>query len=502
MAIRGAPEAQNFESLGSLLIREADILAREKCLSPQALFECLEQSFQKVMSDIYGSSHDIRVSINRANGAITVARHMHVVNRVQNPSREVALEESDGVPLGDYIVDELPLPNFNRVTVQNLKIALVKNIQEVERTNQYSEFKDRVGHIVSGVVKQVENGNFILDIGRAEGVILRNDMIPRENYRVGDRVKAYIYAVKRESRGPQIFLSRTHPGFLIKLFAKEVPEIYDGLIEIKAAARDPGSRAKVAIVSRDEQRSFDAIGACVGVRGNRVNAVGQELQGEKIDIIPWSPDLPVFVINALTPAEVIKVVVVRDNHMRVVVPDHQQSIAIGRRGQNVKLAHQLTGCSIEIVTESVESQQRTEFRQEATRLFVEKLDVDELMAHFLVSEGFENIEDLAQSSIQELTAMPGMTQEVATELQERALEAVAEEQKALATEFTRSGGDARIVDIGFPVQALYCLLSHKVLSLNDLADLSLDELLDIIRPKSAMLEQEQWGELILKARSL
>jgi N utilization substance protein A len=502
MATRGVPENPNFESLGTLLIREADILAREKCLSPQVLFECLEQSFQKVMADIYGPSHDIRVAIHRSSGAITVARYMHVVEHVHNALKEVSVTESDGVPVGEYIIDELPLPPFNRVTVQNLKTALVKNIQEVERNLQYTEFKDRVGHIVSGVVKQVENGNFVMDIGRAEGVILRNDMIPRENYRVGDRIKAYIYAVKREARGPQIFMSRTHPGFLIKLFAKEVPEIYDGLIEIKAAARDPGSRAKVAITSRDQQRSFDAIGACVGVRGNRVNAVSQELQGEKIDIIPWSPELPVFVINALTPAEAIKVIVVKDNHMKVVVPDHQQSIAIGRRGQNVKLAHQLTGCTIEIVTESVESQQRTQFRQEATALFMDKLDVDELMAHFLVSEGFETIEDLAQSSMDELTAMPGMTPEVATELKERAMEAVDEKEKALAAEFIRSGGDAAIVKIGFPVQALSCLLSHKVVSLEDLADLSLDELLDIIKPKSTMLEQEQWGELILRARSL
>jgi N utilization substance protein A len=502
MAIRGASVPPNFEALGALLIKEADLLAREKCLSPQVLFECLEQSFQKVMADIYGASHDIRVSIDRISGAISVGRHMRVVENVQNPVKEVALEESDGVSIGEYIIDELPLPAFNRVTVQNLKTALVKSIQEVERSTQYNEFKDRVGQIVSGAVKQVENGNFIIDIGRAEGIVLRNEMIPRENYRIGDRIKAYIYAVKRESRGPQIFLSRTHPGFLIKLFAKEVPEIYDGLIEIKAAARDPGSRAKVAIVSRDEQRSFDAIGACVGVRGSRVNAVSQELQGEKIDIIPWSAELPIFVINALAPAEVTKVVVEKHNHIKVVVPDHQQSIAIGRRGQNVKLAHQLTGTSIEIVTESVETQQRTKFRQEMTALFMEKLDVDELMAHFLVSEGFESVQDLAQSSIEELTGMPGMTEEVATELRERAVEAVQEEESTLADNFTRCGGDVGIVNIGFPVQALYCLLSHKVVSLKDLADLSLDELLDIIKPKSTILEQEKWGELILKARSL
>lgn len=501
MATRGAPKAPNFESIGALLIKEADILAREKCLSPQILFECLEQSFQKVMADIYGTTHDIRVSIHRSTGAIEVTRHMRVVEEVHNPLREISLEEAQGKALGEYCVEVLPLPTFNRLTVQSLKGSLIKSIQEVERSLQYNEFKDRVGQIISGSIKQVENGNYIVDIGRAEGIILRNEMIPRENYRIGDRIKAYIYAVKQETRGPQIFLSRSHPGFLIKLFAKEVPEIYDGLIEIKAAARDPGSRAKVAIVSRDE-RSFDAIGACVGVRGSRVNAVSQELQGEKIDIIPWSPDLPVFVINALTPAEVTKVVVEKHNHIKVVVPDHQQSIAIGRRGQNVKLAHQLTGSTIEIVTETVETQQRTQFRQEMTNLFMEKLDVDELMAHFLVSEGFEGVADLAQSSLEELTGLPGMTFEVAAELKERAMEALLEEEETLKNNFTRCGGDVRIVNIGFPVQALSCLLSHKVVSLEDLADLSLDELLDIIKPKSAMIEQEKWGELILKARSL
>jgi N utilization substance protein A len=501
MAIRDPSVAPNSESIGTLLIKEADLLAREKCLSPQVLFECLEQSFQKVMADIYGSTHDIRVSINRVTGAISVARYMHVVEHVTNPLKEVLLAESDGVALGAYIIDELPLPVFNRATVQSLKTALIKNIQEIERTMQYNEFKDRVGQIVSASIKQIEGGNFIVDVGRAEAIILRNEMIPRENYRIGDRLKAYIYSVKREARGPQIFLSRTHPGFLIKLFAKEVPEIYDGMVEIKAAARDPGSRAKVAIVSREE-RFFDAIGACVGVRGSRVNAVSQELQGEKIDIIPWSPELPVFVINALTPAEVTKVVVEKNNHLKVVVPDHQQSIAIGRRGQNVKLARQLTGSTIEIITESVEAQQRNDFRKEMTAIFIEKLDVDELMAHFLVSEGFDGVEDLAQSSLAELAIMPGMTEEIAIELKERAVEAMQEEESTLSATFIRCGGDEGLIKIGFPAKALYCLLSHKVVCLKDLADLSLDELLDIVKPKSDLLAQEKWGELILRARSL
>jgi N utilization substance protein A len=504
MKMREKPLQQQsgIEFLGPLLIKEADQLAREKGLAPHIVFSCLEQAFQKVAKDAYGAERDIRVHIDRATGKIHLTSHLKVVGEVTDPFRELSTEEMPEMSVGQEFVEEIPLPPFNRVTVQALKSTLMRSIRDIERSMEYEEFKDRVGQIVSGVVKQAEGGGLILDIGRAEGIVLRNELIPRENYRTGDRVKAYIYNVKREARGPQVFLSRSHPGFLAKLFSQEVPEIYDGLIEIKAVARDPGSRAKVAIVSREEQRSFDAIGACVGVRGNRVNAVSQELQGEKIDIIPWSPELPIFVVNALTPAEVTKVIVEKKNHIKVVVPDHQQSIAIGRRGQNVKLAHQLTGINIEIVTESAEVQHRSQVRQELTSLFTKRLDVDELMAHFLVSEGFESIEELANSPLNELSELQGINEEIAQELKERAQEALDEEHNLLSQDFLSKGGQAQMIEIGLPADVFPCLLQHKVLCLKDLGELALDEFLDIIKEKSHLLTEKEWGELILKARSL
>ena len=489
------------ESFGPLLVKEAEQLAKEKNLPNQVVFSCLQKAFEKVAQDTYGQGRDIRAHIHVHTGVIQITCHRRVVEKVDDPLQEVTKEEFPHVETGQEVVDPLPLPQFTRVIVQTLKSTLVKSIQEIEKSMEYEEYKDRVGQVVSGLVKQVEGGDLILDIGRATGIIHRNELIPQETYRSGDRVKAYIYAVRQEIRGPQVFLSRTHPGFLAKLFAQEVPEIYDGVIEIKAVARDPGSRAKIAVASRDE-RSFDFIGACVGVRGNRVNAVSQELQGEKVDIIPWSPDLPVFVVNALTPAEVAKVVVEKKTHIRVVVPDHQQSIAIGRRGQNVRLAHQLTGVNIEIVTESTDSAHASRARQEIANLFVEKLDLDEMMAHFLVSEGFENVEELAQSSLRELSELRGITKEVAQELKERAQEAALEEQRSLSAAFLESGGDEAVIALGFPVFSLSCLLAHKVISLKDVADLSLDELLDVLGSKKDLLPEKEWGALILKARLL
>jgi N utilization substance protein A len=400
------------------------------------------------------------------------------------------------------VEEVLPFPTLNRVTVQDLKYEFIRNIQTLERQLQYQEFKDRVGHIISGVVKQVDHGNILVDIGRAEAIMSRHEMIPREQYRIGDRIKAYICSVKAEARGPQILLSRTHPGFLVRLFAKEVPEIYDGLIEIKAASRDPGSRAKIAIIARDGQRSFDAVGACVGVRGSRVNAVSQELQGEKIDIVPWSSDPAVFVVNAMTPAEVSTVVIEKNNHIRVVVPDHQLSIAIGRRGQNVKLAHQLTGMMIEVIGETQHTQQRVEWRDQTTRLFMDRLDLDELMAHFLVSEGFDTLQELAQAPLAELAAMQGMSEDIAQELKDRACEAVAEEEAKTLRMYVEAGGDKKILDLGIPVAVLPQLSRHAIWNRQDLADLAVDELMDILKPHHNLLSEEAWGQLILKARAL
>lgn len=500
MRSRGVlPSAVN-ESIHSLILREADLLAREKCLSPHIIFSCLEKAFERIAKSAYGETHDIRAVVNKNNGSVAITRHIKVVEEVTDPNREISLSDAVDAALGDDLVDELPMPSFNRIVIQNFKTALTKNISDIEREMQYNEFKDREGQIVSGLVKRVEGGNLILDIGRSEGIIFRNELIPRESYRVNDRVKCYIYAVKREVRGPQVFLSRTHPGFLAKLFAQEVPQIYDGLIEIKAVAREAGSRAKVAITTPREDRSFDPIGACVGVRGSRVNAVSQELQGEKIDIIPWSSDLPVFVVNALTPAEVVKVVVENLTHIKVVVPDHQQSIAIGRRGQNVKLAHQLTGVSIEIVTETIENQQRVHLRQYLIDLFMNKLDLDEMMAQLLVSEGFESIQELSQASLRELSDLEGVTADIAAELKERADEALQEEKDEMTQKFVSIGGDLSLVELGIPPQILENLGAGKIFSSKQFADLSLDELGDILGKQKELLPQESWGELILKAR--
>lgn len=485
------------EAIGSLLLREADQLAREKCLGLDVVFDCLEQAFQRVAKGTYGDDHDIRVTINRHSGHVNIQRYVRVVEEVTDPAQEVQADEEANWHVGQEIVDDLPIPSFNRVTIQTFKSALSKTLYEVERDIQYNEFKDRVGQVISGVVKRMEGGNIVLDVGRTEGILLRSELIPREMYRVGDRLKAYLYQVKREAKGPQVFFSRTHPGFLAKLFAQEVPQIYEGLIEIKAVARDPGSRAKVAIAVPREERSFDPIGACVGVRGSRVNAVSQELGGEKIDIIPWSSELAIFVVNSMMPAEVTKVIMEREGHMKVVVPDHHQSIAIGRRGQNVKLAHQLTGVNLEIVTESMEIQQR----QTVAELFMSSMDLDEMMARFLVSE-FESVAEIARASLQDLTKMQGITPEIAQELQERAVEALQEEKHRQKEAFLRSGGEEKVLNLGIPDDVVSCLLAKKVLSLKQVADLSLDELLDIVgTDHKDLLTEEAWGEIILKART-
>jgi N utilization substance protein A len=485
----------------NILVKEVEQLAREKCLDRESVFSSLEQAFEKVARETYGMTNDIRVLIQRGTGNVVITRHRVVVEEVEDASREIAHQEVPHKQVGEEEIETLPMPPFNRVVVQNIKRSLTRSIQDIEQEIQFNEFKDRIGQLISGVVKRIEGGNLILDIGKAEGIIPRNELIPREVYRVNDRVKAYIYSVRREARGPQIFLSRKHPGFLARLFAQEVPEVYDGLIEIKAIARDPGSRAKVAIVSRDD-RSFDAIGACVGVRGSRVNAISQELQGERIDIIHWSSDLPEFLVNALTPAEVVKVIIQNKRRVVIVVPDHQKSIAIGRRGQNVRLAHDLTGLEIEIATETSEREQRGLLREERTASFIKNLDIDEMMAHFLVSQGFESIRELSETPLAELASLEGFTEEVASELLERAREAVQDEETQLTEHFLQTGGDPRIVQLDFPVQALDCLAKANILSLQDLADLSVEELMGVLGTQSDLFTEDQWGQFIIGARSL
>jgi N utilization substance protein A len=395
-------------------------------------------------------------------------------------------------------VDPLPPIDFGRIAAQTAKQVIVQRVREVERRKQFEEYKDRVGEIINGTVKRTEYGNLMVDLGRAEALLRRDETIPREAFRNGDRVRAYIYDVREEPRGPQIFLSRTHPGFLAKLFAQEVPEIYDGIIEIKAVARDPGSRAKMAVISRDS--SIDPVGACVGMRGSRVQAVVAELQGEKIDIIPWSPDQPTFIVNALAPAEVSKVVLDDEGRrVEVVVPDDQLSLAIGRRGQNVRLASQLTRYDVDILTEAEESERRQEEFRRRTGLFVEALDVDDVIAGLLVQEGFGSIEDIVQAPDEELAEIEGFDESVAAELKRRA-EAFIEKRDAEMDEKRRDlGVDDVLIEVGGFTPAMMVTLGEKgVKSLEDLADLAGDELVEILGAEA--LDEETANAIVMEAR--
>src|SRR5499426_2218628 len=405
------------------LLQIADAVAREKSIDRGIVISAMEDAIAKAARARYGSETDVHAEIDPKTGEMRLSRLLLVVDQVENDAIHISVEDArrrnPAARVGDYIAEPLPPLEYGRIAAQSAKQVIVQKVREAERDRQYQEFKDRIGDIVNGVVKRVEYGSVIVDLGRGEAIIRRDEMLPREVFRNGDRVRAYIYDVRREARGPQIFLSRTHPQFMAKLFAQEVPEIYDGIVEIKAVARDPGSRAKIGVVSRDS--SVDPVGACVGMRGSRVQAVVNELQGEKIDIIPWSPDIATFVVNALAPAEVAKVVLDEDKErIEVVVPDQQLSLAIGRRGQNVRLASQLTGWDIDILTEAEESERRQEEFRTRSKMFIDALDVDDVIAHLLVTEGFTSVEEVAFVAIEELASVEGFDETVAGELQQRA----------------------------------------------------------------------------------
>jgi N utilization substance protein A len=426
------------------LLQIADAVAREKSIDRMIVVAAMEDAIQKAARSRYGSETDIRAEINPKTGDIRLQRLLKVVEAIENPATEIRLEDArernPAAQVGDFIAEPLPPMDFGRIAAQSAKQVIVQKVREAERDRQYEEFKDRIGEIVSGQVKRVEYGNVVVDLGRGEGIVRRDELIPRETFRYGDRIRAYIYDVRREQRGPQIFLSRTHPQFMAKLFTQEVPEIYDGIIEVKSVARDPGSRAKIAVISRDS--SIDPVGACVGMRGSRVQAVVNELQGEKIDIIPWSQDAATFIVNALQPAEVAKVVLDEEaERIEVVVPDEQLSLAIGRRGQNVRLASQLTGWDIDILTEQEESERRQKEFQERSALFINALDVDEVVGQLLASEGFASAEEIAFVELDELATIEGFDEDTAVELQNRAREYLAKleaeqdaERKALGVE--------------------------------------------------------------------
>ncbi|MDA7429959.1 transcription termination factor NusA [Primorskyibacter aestuariivivens] len=457
------------------LLQTAEAVAREKMIDPGLVVEAMEESLARAAKSRYGSEMDIRVSIDRKTGRATFTRVRTVVEdeELENYQAEMTVEQAkqymENPAVGDTFVEEVPPVEMGRIAAQSAKQVILQKVREAERDRQYEEFKDRAGTIINGVVKREEYGNVIVDIGRGEGILRRNEKIGRESYRPNDRIRCYIKDVRRETRGPQIFLSRTAPEFMAELFKMEVPEIYDGIIEIKAVARDPGSRAKIAVVSYDG--SIDPVGACVGMRGSRVQAVVNELQGEKIDIIPWNEDVPTFLVNALQPAEVSKVVLDEDaERIEVVVPDEQLSLAIGRRGQNVRLASQLTALDIDIMTEEEESARRQKEFEERTQLFMDTLDLDEFFAQLLVSEGFTNLEEVAYVEVDELLVIDGVDEDTANELQTRAREFL-EEQARKALEAARELGveDSLIEFEGLTPQMVEALAKDGVKTLEDFA---------------------------------
>ncbi len=462
------------------LLQIADAVAREKAIDRGIVIAAMEDAIAKAARSRYGAETDVHAEIEPKTGDLRLTRHMLVVEAVENPSNQITLEGArkhhPAAQVGDTIADPLPPLEYGRIAAQSAKQVIVQKVREAERDRQYAEYKDRIGDIVNGIVKRVEYGNVVVDLGRGEAIVRRDEMLPREVFRNGDRIRAYIYDVRREPRGPQIFLSRTHPQFTAKLFAQEVPEIYDGIVEVKAVARDPGSRAKIAVISRDS--SVDPVGACVGMRGSRVQAVVNELQGEKIDIIPWSPDIATFVVNALAPAEVAKVVLDEDKErIEVVVPDQQLSLAIGRRGQNVRLASQLTGWDIDILTEQEESERRHAEFESRTKIFVEALNLDEVVGQLLASEGFGSIEELALVDQKEIAGIEGFDEDTARELQERAKEYLDKLEGELDAKRIELGVEDAVKEVpGVTTKILVALGENGVKNVEDLAGCATDDL--------------------------
>ncbi|WP_034161620.1 transcription termination factor NusA [Sphingomonas sp. ERG5] len=507
------------------LIAIANAVATEKMIDRGIVIEAMEDAIQRAARARYGAENDIRAKLDANTGDLRLWRVVEVVEAVDDYFKQVNLKEAQklqpGAVVGDYIVDPLPPIEFGRIAAQAAKQVIFQKVRDAERERQYEEFKDRMGEIITGVVKRVEFGHVVVDLGRAEGVIRRDAQIPREVVRVNDRIRSLILNVRRENRGPQIFLSRAHPDFMKKLFAQEVPEIYDGIIEIKAAARDPGSRAKIGVISHDS--SIDPVGACVGMKGSRVQAVVQEMQGEKIDIIPWSPDTATFVVNALQPASVSRVVIdEEEDRIEVVVPDDQLSLAIGRRGQNVRLASQLTGKAIDILTEADASEKRQKEFAERTEMFQTELDVDETLAQLLVAEGFGALEEVAYVEADEIASIEGFDEDLAAELQSRATEALERREEANRTLRRELGVSDELATMPHLNEAMLVTLGKAgILTLDDLADLATDELVQKKRQEQRRraesenkrpedkggvlgeygLSEEQGNEIIMAARA-
>ena len=485
------------------LLQVADAVAREKSIERDEVLEAMEQAIQKAGRAKYGHEHDIRAAIDRKSGEIRLARFRQVADPIENEFTQIspadATARKPGLQLGEFLIEELPPIDFGRIAAQTAKQVIVQKVREAERRRQFEEFKDRKADIVNGLVKRVEFGNVTVDLGRGEGILRRDELLPRETFRAGDRVRALIYDVREEQRGPQIFLSRTRNEFMGKLFAQEVPEIYDGIIEIRAVARDPGSRAKIAVISNDS--SIDPVGACVGMRGSRVQAVVQELQGEKIDIIPWSPQSATFVVNALAPAEVTKVVMDEEaGRVEVVVPEEQLSLAIGRRGQNVRLASQLTRWDIDILTEAEESERRQEEFRRRSSLFVDALDVDDVIAGLLVTEDFSTVEELAYTPPDELAAIEGFDENIAAELIRRAEAFISRRDSELTEQRVELGVTDEVAAIEALTPAMLVALGEKgVKTLDDLGDLASDELIEIVGADN--MDESAANDVIMAARA-
>ena len=508
------------------LLAIANSVASEKMIDKSIVLEAMEEAIQRAARARYGAENDIRAKLDPNSGDLRLWRVVEVVEEVDDYFKQVDLKGAkklqDDANIGDFIVDPLPAIDLGRIDAQAAKQVIFQKVRDAERERQFEEFKDRVGEVITGVVKSVEFGHVIVNLGRAEGVVRREQQIPREVPRTGDRIRAIIMNVRRENRGPQIFLSRAHPDFMRKLFALEVPEIYDGIIEIKAAARDPGSRAKIGVISHDG--SIDPVGACVGMKGSRVQAVVQEMQGEKIDIIPWSEDTATFIVNALQPATVSRVVIdEEESRIEVVVPDDQLSLAIGRRGQNVRLASQLTGSAIDIMTEAEASEKRQKEFSERSEMFQTELDVDETLSQLLVAEGFSELEEVAYVAPEELSGIEGFDEELAGELQSRAQEALDRREEASRTERRELGVEDDLAEMPHLTEGMLVTLGKAgIKTLDDLADLATDELIakkrvDNRRRDSAAsskrpedkggvlaeygLSEEQGNEIIMAARA-
>lgn len=483
------------------LLQVAEVVAREKGIDQEEVIIAMEHAMQRSAKQKYGMDHDIRVTIDRNSGHVQTVRCMTVVETVENPMIEVALEiariDHSDVVVGDELEEELPPLEFGRIAAQSARQIIFQKVRDAERSRQYEEFKNRIGDVVNAMVKRVEFGNVIVDLGKAEGIIRKEELIPRETFRVGDRVRALIQDLKPESRGPLVALSRTHPKFMAKLFEQEVPEIYDGIIEIKAIARDPGSRAKMAIYTTDP--NLDPVGACVGMRGSRVQVVVNELQGEKVEIINWTNNPAAFVINALKPAEISKVVIDEDQRrVDVVVAEEQLSLAIGRRGQNVRLASQLTGWKLDIITENDDVTRRATENAERMALFTEALDIDDMFAQLLITEGFASIEDIAFIEIDEFLSIEGIDEEIAEELQTRAKNYLSNIEEKMTNRCKELGMSDDMQDLGLSATLLVKLVEKNIKNRDELAELAGDELQEIIG--AGLIDIDSANTVIMKAR--